>query len=325
MYHLKQLTKTNFTDQVNKDLIAFRNLYFDQYTPEDKPQDYTKWQKMIIHNNEKVLHYFFSMIYKEEEVIGNFFHFTRLNSKGKPTVKMNIHVDKNKTTQVLATFLKEKIEVLKQPDTILSGLATTPFVANILKEIGFTLGNESLYSKLDISSRDTFLMKQWLTNCPESIMAEFLIDPNQKECEEIASLMNVLLNDMRRPDKTITFQTTGPIVSRQIEAGKKFGRIYNHLILRNSTGKPIGISFISYDQKGATAANQFMTGTLPKYRRKGLAKFMKASIYDFLLTHYPNIHSVYTDFIIGNDRIQNLNESIGFKVIREEQQWVFQL
>ena len=126
---------------------------------------------------------------------------------------------------------------------------------------------------------------------------------------------------MKRSDRSQVFQLKAADIDKRYEESLLLGISYRYLLLRNAKSELIGMSFISYDRENAVVCKQFMTGTLPKYRRKGLAKFMKAAMYLFLQKEEPTIELVKTDCFSENDKMLNLNRKVGFETEFLEQEW----
>lgn len=93
--------------------------------------------------------------------------------------------------------------------------------------------------------------------------------------------------------------------------------IYMFVYETGNPSRPAGIANIVYN-KAIDTTYHIITGIKEDHRGKGLSKFMKSGLYLRLLEEYPGAKTVVTDNYDCNTKIRNVNESIGFKVNREQ-------
>ena len=85
----------------------------------------------------------------------------------------------------------------------------------------------------------------------------------------------------------------------------------------------IGMSVVRHDLTAPKQANQFMTGLLAPYRGKGLAKWLKAYLYDYLFKTYDSLEIIKTDCYSDNLPILGLNERFGFQEVNRKVEMVY--
>ena len=75
----------------------------------------------------------------------------------------------------------------------------------------------------------------------------------------------------------------------------------------------IGINRLYIDKNGDSKVWQNQIGVREDMRNKGIAKWMLASIYDKILSSYPQISEIYVDTHPSNKPMRNVLSQFGFQ------------
>ncbi len=300
-------------------IIAFRKRFFAQAHPNDAPPNFESWRTTIEQGYKNRRGFAFYTILADGQVIANIRHVEREPAKLTITIDYDKEQENTALHQVLCKHLKEW---KKNAPTIIIE-SRTDFMASVLEACDFQKGNQAVFTSLQLADLNPEMLDEWTQDLPANLTCSFMGKPNEKECAEIAEIMTFLLNDMEREDKSLDYNVTREDFSKMIQNIYDAGNTAQHLVLRNEQGKLIGKSVVIYNLEHSKVGFQKMTGTLPEYRRKGLAKFLKAKIYKYLLEHVPELETIKTDYFADNYRISTLNAQMGFKEDYKVQQWYF--
>lgn len=323
MLQIQKLEIQNFSAQNWEKAIDFRKRYFRQTFLNELEPSFEHWQKMITNYHVEHPTYRFYNVFLDEKIIAQVWHF--ILNVGEKEEKQFIHIqhDTDFESQELADLINEKVAEWKK-QAIFSLMTTqTDFAYKIVEKNGFVKSNEKTFLSLKTENFNQKQLQEWAAFLPNNFSYSIIEKPNETECEEIAKMMTFLLNDMKRSDINQVFNLKAADIAKRYDESLLLGITYRYLLLRNEKKEAIGMSFISFKRKNPKVCKQFMTGTLTAYRRKGLAKFMKAAMYLFLQKEMPTIELVKTDCFSENDKMLNLNVKMGFETIFLEQSWYF--
>jgi len=300
-------------------IIAFRKRFFAQAYPNDELPNFKNWQKAIQQAYKNRKGYAFYTILADGQIIANIRHVERESSKRSIMID---HDREKETTELHQLLCKQLNEWKKEiPTTIIE--TRTDFMGSILEACDFQKGNEAIFTSLQLTDLNPDMLDKWTQDLPSNLTYSFMKKPNEKECVEIAEITNFLLNDMERPDKSLTYNFSLEDFIKMIQNIHESGSTTEHVLLRNEQGKLIGKSVVVYNLQNSSVGGQKMTGVLPEYRRKGLAKFLKAAMYKYLIENEPELKTIKTDYFAGNYKIRKLNEEMGFREDYLIQQWYF--
>jgi GNAT superfamily N-acetyltransferase len=83
--------------------------------------------------------------------------------------------------------------------------------------------------------------------------------------------------------------------------------------------RPVALAFLEVDEPFGFGANE-LTGTLPDFRRRGLARLAKLASIRWAAEH--GLTAIYTANAEGNVGMRHLNESLGYRVVGTETHYV---
>ncbi len=195
------------------------------------------------------------------------------------------------------------------------------FLDQVASESGLNKLNAHEMAQLEVANIDWDLLNTWATDLPTGFSYDFIHESDEELANDIAEIHTILLNDMMGDNKIEPYDVTAEKLMDYWKLDKERGDTYCGLLLRNEVGEAIGYSFVCYKTKEPIIIKQYMTGTIRDYRRKGLGKWLKATMYLHLKNELPNMQYIHTDYFIGNERMRNLNALVGFKKRFVKQKW----
>lgn len=145
---------------------------------------------------------------------------------------------------------------------------------------------------------------KFCTNVPSSLVNEYS-DVYTKILKSIDSLS--LSFDWNIP-------TVKGIREREERYRKKNHGFFQYLLFDESN-KMIGMTFVEYDKNKPQKVIQNMTGVLKNYRRKGLGKWLKASMYLELKKKINDLKIIESKVHHNNIAMKHLNKQLGYKKI----------
>jgi RimJ/RimL family protein N-acetyltransferase len=137
-----------------------------------------------------------------------------------------------------------------------------------------------------------------------------LLDP-------VAALSHELINDMKREDNSLTFHIDAAYIDRAQENFRKTKQAPYHLILRDENNEMIGLSLLMINKDGAIA-DQRLTGVKKEWRRKGLAKWLKAKMLLMVKNDHPKVSEIRTECFSANEPMIAINKALGYELYRTD-------
>jgi len=145
--------------------------------------------------------------------------------------------------------------------------------------------------------------------CPES------------DIEEFTRIYTEIINERPIGDMKQELITTPE--SRRIEERnlKRRGIEWYTMISREHDGQISGLTDIMYNPEEPHRIMQYFTGVLSRYRRKGLAKRLKAEMFAFIKKRFPDVEYITTSTAKENLPMQSINKQLGF--LRQKTCFIF--
>ena len=103
--------------------------------------------------------------------------------------------------------------------------------------------------------------------------------------------------------------------SRRIEEKniRKRGIEYYTMISRERDSRISALTDIMYNPEEPYRVNQYFTGVLDRYRRKGLAKRLKAEMLFVIREKFPDVEYIKTTTARTNRPMRAINKALGFQ------------
>ena len=177
------------------------------------------------------------------------------------------------------------------------------------------LVHEEVKHRLCMEDVDWQLVEKWLEKGKtksRDIKIEFFQECPESDIEEFTRVYTEIMNQRPTGDMEQELITTPE--SRRIEERnlKRRGIEWYTMISREHYGQISGLTDIMYNPEEPHRIKQYFTGVLSKYRRRGLAKRLKAEMLAVIKNKFPDIEYITTSTARTNLPMKSVNKQLGF-------------
>ncbi len=175
--------------------------------------------------------------------------------------------------------------------------------------------HKEVQHRLYMEDVDWQLVDQWLekgrTRFPGTAVETFQECP-EKDIEEFCRIYTELIN--QRPVGDIEEELITTPESRRVEEGsfRKRGTEWHTMISREDDGRISAMTDIMYNPQEPYRIHQYFTGVLSRYRRRGLAKRLKAEMLLYISKRFPDAEYITTTTASDNKPMRAINKQLGF-------------
>jgi len=216
-----------------------------------------------------------------------------------------------------ASLLKPLMETAKQLEkTTIVAEADNPLGLEFCRRLRGEPVHEEVQFRLYMEDVDWQLVDQWLRRGRtkhHDIRTEFFSECPEDDIEEFCRVYTEIIN--QRPTGEIEQELITTPESRRIEERnlKRRGIEWYTIITREHDGHISGLTDIMYNPEELHRVNQYFTGVLAKYRRRGLAKRLKAEMLAIIKNRFPDAEYVTTSTARTNRAMRAINKELGFQ------------
>ena len=218
----------------------------------------------------------------------------------------------------IATFLLKNIlqtARLMEKDTIMVEVDNLTGL-DFCKHLRGELVHEEVQYRLYREDVDWQLVEQWLLKGRTKSLdtkVEFFQECPEKDMEEFCRTYTEIIN--QRPTGEMEQELITTPASRRIEERnlKKRGIEWYTMISREHDGRISGLTDIMYNPEEPHRVNQYFTGILARYRRRGLAKRLKAEMLVAIKNKFPDVEYITTSTARTNRPMRSINKQLGFQ------------
>ncbi len=236
--------------------------------------------------------------------------------------------------QGLATQLLAKVATVAQREKrhllMTTTFGSTPLSATLLARLGATPGLATHLEKLNLAEVDRKLLQLWQQPDP-LVVAEFELGIwygpfPEEELPEIAQLLAVLndqptdelsLEDVRYTPERVR-EMDRAALSEQSERWVMYAR-------ERQTGRLVGFTAVHFHPSRPHEVGQGETGVFPQYRRRGIGRWLKATMLEKILQERPEARAIFTSNADSNAAILKINRAMGYKPTISQCLWQVKL
>jgi GNAT superfamily N-acetyltransferase len=178
------------------------------------------------------------------------------------------------------------------------------------------LVHEEVQHRLMMKDIDWNLVGEWLgkgRTKARDVGIELFQECPEADIEEFTRVYTEIIN--QRPTGGMEQELRTTPESRRIEEHnlRRRGIEWYTMISREPTGEISGVTDIMYNPEEPHRINQYFTGVLSKYRRRGLAKRLKAEMLKLIKEDFPDVEYVTTNTARTNLPMRAMNRRLGFR------------
>ena len=218
--------------------------------------------------------------------------------------------------KIAAQFVKHliKTERLLGKDTVVAE-ADNSIGLKFCKHLQGEVVHEEVQHRLYLEDVDWEMTEKWLKKGrtkSHEIKIEFFRECPEGDIEEFSRLYTEVINQRPTGDMEQELITTPE--SRRIEERnlKRRGLEWYTMVSREPDGRISGLTDIIYNLEEPHRLTQYLTGVLSKYRRRGLAKRLKAEMLTVINEKFPNVEYITTSTARTNRAMHSINKQMGF-------------
>jgi RimJ/RimL family protein N-acetyltransferase len=222
--------------------------------------------------------------------------------------------------KIATNLLKHLVETAKllEKTTVITEV-DNPLGLEFRKQLRGDLVHEEIQFRLDMEDVDWQVVNKWLhrgrTKHWDTKM-EFFRECPENDIEEFSRVYTEIINQRPTGDMGDDLITTPE--SRRIEERnlKKRGIEWYTMISREHDGQISGLTDIMFNPEEPHRVNQYFTGILVKYRKRGLAKRLKAEMLAAIKDKFPEVEYITTSTARSNRPMRAINKDLGFQPIK---------
>ncbi len=187
---------------------------------------------------------------------------------------------------------------------------------NFCKYLRGEVIHEEVQHRLYMEDVDWQLVEKWIEKgrirSPKTQIELFQECP-ESDIEEFTRVYTEIIN--QRPTGDMEQQLITTPESRRIEERnlKKRGIEWYTMISREPHARISGVTDIMYNPEEPHRVNQYFTGVLAKYRRRGLAKRLKAEMLVVIENKFSEVEYITTSTARSNRPMRSINKELGFQ------------
>jgi len=185
-------------------------------------------------------------------------------------------------------------------------------------ELQYELALDERISRCDLTAVDADLMQQWIDRAAERAGGYHLVKATPPMNDEaiafyaqgLEAMNDAPLDDLDFTDEKFDIDRAREIEWLQSENGSVFRAIF---AVETATNELAGYTATRVHPKDPTNAHQSDTATISEHRNKGLGRWLKAEMWQWLRADEPQATMIDTENAESNAAMLAINEAMGFE------------
>ena len=314
---------------------TFTNAIFHEFWPEDELPPLENTLAWLMHTPDLIdIKYWLVWDQPTQRVIARASVETWKTEENQHIAEFDINILPAYRGQGLGTRLLELVatEARQRGRRLLTSWVDQGSVSgtSFLTRLGAQPGLEMHTNQLDLATLDRELVQSWLERAPERAQG-FVLETIEgrypdDQIAAICDLFNVM-NDAPRgtlewEDEQVTAEREREWEASMLARGQQ--RWHMH-IREVATGELAGFTVTAWNPYRPDIQQQWGTGVKPKFRNKGLGRWLKAAMLDKILRERPTVKRVRTGNADSNGPMLKINYELGFKPYKANAVWQVEL
>ncbi len=329
MYRLISISDENFTDRRWQRYFNFMANLHERYKSDHVAVSWQDLRSRHLSFLEKEKAYDRMVIFENDDPVGwMIFWILNYDLPGQmPLLEFNALYDTVPPAlkRTMACWFIEMMKTLKMTK------AFNVAVDQRLSEVAREWGGEQL-SRFDkyvlrAAEADENVIDEWLRTIPEhnkDLRVQFYKEYPDEYLSPIADLLTETLGDMpEEHESDMPYHADPDEIRKQIQWRRENKVPLYSCLIFNEDDEIVALSSVEINLNNTKNIDQGMTGVARKYRKRGLAKWLKAALLKYLREQFPEIETFSTYMRAVNDPIQRVNMRLGFT--REQQGYEFRI
>lgn len=332
---LKRFDPDTATDADFKARHLYLNTYRKEALPDDPPKSLEasiknarSWKLFEKHERE-VWH-----LWEEDKMIAELVAEVAFYDDNRHLLGFAIEVLAPYRRRGYASSLLEKVVEMADKHNrtlVLSNTSSRIPAGNLFAErLCAKKGIETHTNQLVLADVDRSLLETWITNAKTSAkdfeMGLWTGYP-EEEMTAITNMIEVMNNTAPKDNLDVEDLKVEPELLRQFEAHNKIHNIdfWMLYVRHKSSGELAGYTQTFWDPENPENLSQGDTGVLPKYRGRGLGKWLKAAMIQKVVAERPVVKRIRTRNANSNAPMLAINHALGFKPYIAETVWQIEI
>lgn len=197
--------------------------------------------------------------------------------------------------------------------------STIPAGEAFARRVGATVGLVEVTSELRLSNLDHVRLESWVDAAPVN---EYRLltwrGPVPEEHLEAMARLEEVMNSAPRGDLDYEDERVSPEDIRDSEAFAAARGVERWIIVaqHKESGELAGYTEVDWSPENPRLLTQNGTGVEPKHRRRGLGRWLKASMLDLVLLERNEVTHLRTSNADANEAMLKINDLLGYRPYR---------
>lgn len=205
--------------------------------------------------------------------------------------------------------------------TTLSCMADDEDGHAFLHRLGADLKTSSTENRLDLAHVDWRMLDGWIEEArrrsPESRLERYERRLPERLWDEMSRVYTAVANDQPFDDADMgEFRITAETLRERDAQQRASGAEVHTFLIRERDGAISAYTSLRRTSPQARVLLQVGTGTVAAYRRRGLAKWLKAESLRAIRDSYADVTGIVTHMARSNAAMKTINDTIGFRIAR---------
>ena len=244
---------------------------------------------------------------------------------GCDIILLKDHQRKGIGTELLSYLIKV---AKKHNRTLIQGGSNQESGHNFCLKYGGTKAIDGSENRLQMKEVDWKMVREWVEEGPkraDGVTLEQFVDVSEDDIEEYCVIYTETMN--QQPFGELEGRTKTTPESRRMSEERLRTRegIWTTLISRERDRTISGLTEVFYFPDKPIMLHQNLTGVKEEFRGRGLGKWLKAAMLEWVKEEYPKVETVITGNATTNAPMLAINKRLGFKEHKSGTAYKFQM